>query len=150
MPDEASVLIEQLHLKPHPEGGYYRETYRSATSTAIYFLLEGDNFSAFHRIQSDELWHFYTGHPVSVHVINPAGQHSEILLGSDPEQGQVFQAAVPAHHWFASCLKNPGAFALVGCTVSPAFEFADFELADRSELIAEFPQHQTLITRLTR
>ena len=150
MPETASYYVDTLHLKPHPEGGFYREIYRSASSTAIYFLLEGDRFSAFHRIPSDELWHFYSGHPLIVHVIDPTGQYSEILLGSDPTQDEVFQAMVPAGHWFAASLKNPDTFALVGCTVAPPFEFATFEIAARRELAAEFPQHRNVIESLTR
>ena len=97
-------------------------------STAIYFLLEGDNFSAFHRLRSDELWHFHAGSTITVHVIDPDGSYSEIHLGGDPEAGEVFQAVVKANCWFASQVRGPNSFALAGCTVSPGFDFADFEL----------------------
>src|SRR5579862_7268421 len=117
MLQSARHWIDTLGLIPHPEGGYYRETYRSSlsiarqalpaqftgprlVSTAIYFLLEGKNFSAFHRLRSDELWHFYAGGPLVVHVIDEHGRYSEILLGSDPEAGQTFQAVVRAGCWF--------------------------------------------------
>lgn len=164
---DAEYWIDQLGLEPHPEGGYFQETYRArltipssalpdqfgderSASTAIYFLLRGEEFSAFHRIASDEMWHFYAGDTLLVHVIDRAGVHSEIRLGSNPADGEVFQAVVPAGEWFGSCLAQPGAFALVGCTVAPGFDFADFEMADRSSLTAEYPQHRTLIESLTR
>src|ERR1700674_3904364 len=113
MTKDAAYWITKLELKAHPEGGYYRQTYRAdlvlarqslppefrgarSVSTAIYFLLEGQDFSAFHRLRSDELWHFYVGSPIAVHVIDPDGAYSEIQLGSDPEAGEVLQAAVKA------------------------------------------------------
>jgi len=160
---EARYWIEKLKLEPHPEGGYYCQTYKSdllmsaasfpgprAASTAIYFLLEAENFSAFHRLRSDELWHFYVGSPLLVHVIDPAGAYSSRLLGNDPDAGQVFQATVPAGHWFASHVADWTSWALVGCTVAPGFEFTDFEIAQRTQLIQKYPQHETIIRRLTR
>jgi uncharacterized protein len=161
----AQYWIDRLHLQPHPEGGYYRETYRSAltlphdslsghggdrpASTAIYFLLAGDEFSAFHRIRSDELWHFYSGSGLAVHVITAAGEYQQLLLGSNAESGEQFQAVVPAGCWFGSSLRSPDSYALVGCTVAPGFDFADFEMAKRDELIAQYPQHRGIIERLT-
>jgi uncharacterized protein len=173
MARNAKYWIEHLSLEPHPEGGWYRQAYRAdlllpkqilaeqftgfrAASTAIYFLLERDDFSAFHRLLSDELWHHYAGGPVLVHVIDPDSNYSQIKLGSDPEAGQTFQAAVKAGCWFASHLedavhdKQEDAFALVGCTVAPGFDFEDFELAKRDELRQIYPQHQKLIDRFTR
>src|SRR5215471_17842250 len=158
--------IETLQLEPHAEGGYFRETYRSdvvlarealppgfagacAASTAIYFLIEGRNFSAFHRLRSDELWHFYAGSSLLVHVIDRAGAYSSFLLGDDPDAGQAFQAIVPAGHWFASHVADWKSWALVGCTVSPGFDFADFEIAKRTDLIGQHPEHETIIQRLT-
>lgn len=164
---DARYWIEKLRMEPHPEGGYFRQTYRAglmigaealsqgfsgarAASTAIYFLLEGGNFSAFHRLRSDELWHFYAGSPLCVEVIQLRGEHSSILLGSDPEEGQVFQAVVPAGCWFASHVADWKGWALVGCTVAPGFDFADFEMGKRAELLREYPQHREMIARLTR
>jgi predicted cupin superfamily sugar epimerase len=164
---DARYWIDKLKLEPHPEGGFYRETYRSETviprsalpasfggdrvaSTAIYFLLAGDDFSAFHRIASDEMWHFYAGHPLSVHVIDEDGRSSEIKLGRNPDRGEVLHAVVPSGCWFGSCLAEPDTFALVGCTVAPGFDFTDFEMADRASLLAAYPQHDVLIRRLTR
>ncbi len=162
----AQYWIEKLRLEPHPEGGYFRQTYKSslviekaslpcfagsrAAASAIYFLLEGENFSAFHRLRSDEMWHFYAGSTLVVHVIDPAGAYWSILLGSDPEAGQVFQAVVPAGCWFASHVADWKSWALVGCTVAPGFEFEDFQMAKREELVREFPQRRELIRRLTR
>lgn len=158
-------LIEQFGLLPHPEGGYYKETYRSPEpiskqalpdrfageryySSAIYFLLEKGNFSAFHRIQSDECWHFYTGDTLWVHMIAPEGALTTIQLGHQP--GTVYQYVVPAGYWFASETAPGGSFSFVGCTVAPAFDFADFELADGNTLSQQFPQHSALIGRLCR
>jgi uncharacterized protein len=150
---DGQYWIEHLGLSPHPEGGYYRVTYKSelmianrSASTAIYFLLHGRDFSAFHRIASDELWHFYAGSALVVYVIDPDGSYSELHLGNDG----VFQGVVKAGCWFASRLKDAASFALVGCTVAPGFDFADFELAARSELVHAYPQHQRLIEELTR
>jgi len=168
--NDAQYWITRLNLAPHPEGGYYRQTYRAdlslgrqalpsefsgarPASTAIYFLLEGENFSAFHRLRSDEMWHFYAGGTLLVHVLEPmalGGRHSEIRLGSNPAAGEVFQAVVKAGCWFASRAMHPLSFALVGCTVAPGFDFADFELAKRAELVRLYPQHRELIEQLTR
>ena len=167
MPKPAQYWIDKLNLIPHPEGGYYGETYRSElsiarealpaqftgprlVSTAIYFLLHGENFSAFHRLRSDELWHFYAGSPITVHVIEPDGSYSGIQLGADPDAGEVLQGVVKAGRWFASQALDDTSFALAGCTVAPGFDFADFELGMRSDLVKLYPQHRALIERLTR
>jgi uncharacterized protein len=159
--------IKKFQLEPHPEGGYYRQTYRSdvllpkqalpakfsgprPASTAIYFLLEGEDFSAFHRLQSDELWHFHLGGSLTVHIIEPEGHYARIQLGNNPEAGEVFQAVVKAGCWFASEVKDRESFALVGCTVAPGFDFEDFELAKRDELQKTYPQHSERIEGLTR
>ena len=160
-------LIQQYELAPHPEGGWYKETYRSKEaiaaaalperftgqrvfSTAIYFLLETGNFSAFHKIRSDECWHFYTGDPLEVYVLKPEGSLDVIHLGSDISKQQVFQYVVPANCWFASRPSPDSKFSFVGCTVAPGFDFADFELATADNLIDEFPQHKDLIQSLCR
>ncbi len=167
MDKNARYWIEKLGLELHPEGGYFRQTYRSevviarealpagftgsrAASTAIYFLLEGANFSAFHRLRSDEVWHFYAGEALMVHVISPAGMYSAIRLGKDPDAGEVLQAVVPAGCWFASHVADWKSFAVVGCTVAPGFDFEDFEMGKRAELVARYPQHREWIERLTR
>lgn len=164
---EAQQLIDKLGLLPHPEGGYFKETYRSTEdiaanalpdrftaerqfSTAIYFLLLDDNFSALHRIKSDEVWHFYTGSPIVVTEINSEGSLTQTTLGSNVEQGQVFQHTVPAGSWFGSEVLGRSGYALVGCTVAPGFDMQDFEMADGQELIQQFPQHSTVINTLIR
>ena len=119
-------------------------------STAIYFLIDGQNISAFHRIQSDELWHFYAGSPLTVEVIHPNGDRSSLHLGDNPDSGETFQAVVPVGCWFASHVSDWKSYSLVGCTVAPGFDFADFEMAKRTDLIAQYPQHRVLIGRLTR
>jgi predicted cupin superfamily sugar epimerase len=121
-----------------------------SVSTAIYFLLEEQDFSAFHRLRSDEVWHFYVGVRLVVHVIDEEGRYSEILLGSDPERGEVAQAVVKAGSWFASRVRDGQSFALVGCTVAPGFDFEDFELAKREELAQLYPRYRQLIEELTR
>jgi uncharacterized protein len=164
--ETAQHWIDRLNLQPHPEGGWYRQTYRAAltlprsalaghsgdraASTAIYFLLADEQFSALHRLRSDEVWHFYTGSSLIVHVITPDGGYQQLLLGSDPESDEQFQAVVPAGCWFGSSLRHPNTYALVGCTVAPGFDFADFEMARRDQLTAQYPQHRTIIERLTR
>ncbi len=163
MSEDAAYWIRELQLSPHPEGGYYRVTYTSqlkiaqgalpagfhgdrAASTAIYFLLAGEDFSAFHRIAGDEMWHFYAGSGLQIIVIDPGGGLSELRL----DGVGAFQAVVPGGCWFASRVADGVGFALVGCTVAPGFDFADFELAEREELVAVYPQHRTLIEQLTR
>jgi predicted cupin superfamily sugar epimerase len=162
--NNADYWIKALQLEPHPEGGYFRETYRSEEtidlqsldkykqgrrnlSTGIYFLLEKGSYSAFHRIQSDEMWHFYDGDPLIIHMIDRAGNYSFQVLGRAIEKGEALQFVVPAGVWFASEVAREGAYSLVGCTVSFGFDFQDFELADR-KLMEEFPQHENIISRL--
>lgn len=162
----ATYYVQTLNMLPHPEGGYFAETYRSSEAipqaalpsrfggvrtfgTAIYFLLESHHISALHRIQSDEIWHFYDGGTLEVSVISPAGELTIIRLGRNIDQGEVFQAVVPAGRWFGSKPSVGASFSLVGCTVAPGFDFADFEMADQATLIAEFPQHRSVIEKLT-
>lgn len=163
----ASELIDLLQLTPHPEGGYFRETYRSEGtiseaalppayagqrhfSTCIYFLLTSDKFSAFHRVRQDEIWHFYSGSPVRLHLLTPGSGYQEVVIGTDLRRGQTPQFVVPGGSWFAADVPNDDAFALVGCTVSPGFDFADFELAKGEELTTIFPEHAPLIKEFTR
>lgn len=163
----AQQIIDHLNLQPHPEGGFFKETYRSdgnipATglpaeydgpryfSTCIYFLLTADAFSAFHRVRQDEAWHFYAGSPLKIHAIDPQGNYTETLIGNNFEKGEVPQHVVPGGYWFGAEVVSPGEFTLVGCTVAPGFDFADFELAERSTLTEKFPQHRSIIEALTR
>jgi predicted cupin superfamily sugar epimerase len=159
---DGQYWIRKLQLAKHPEGGYFKETYRSdetipaaalpprfdgvrAFSTAIYFLLTGGECSALHRIKSDEMWHFYAGSELTIHVIEPMGSYSQIKLGGDH-----LQAVVSAGCWFGATVDDPESYALVGCTVAPGFDFTDFELARRDELIAQFPRHRMIVEKLTR
>ena len=163
----ASYWVEKYNMQPHPEGGYFTETYRAAEtishealptrfsgprrfSTAIYFLLESHHVSALHRIQADEVWHFYAGGPLNVYVITPEGTLEIIRLGSNPEAGEVFQAVVPAGCWFGSRPAEGTDYSLVGCTVAPGFDFADFEMADRTTMLNEFPELEEVVRELTK
>ncbi len=164
---ESAEVIDQLQLLPHPEGGWYREVYRSddilelnalpgrynsphCFSTSIYFLLEKFDFSAFHRITSDETWHFYMGSPVTIFCIYPDGSTVQVVIGNNLAAGQFLQYTIPRHCWFAAKNLEEHPFSLVGCTVSPGFEFSDFELGQRQNLSVLFPQHALLIEELTR
>jgi hypothetical protein len=166
---DAQYWMDRLTLEPHPEGGFFRETYRSPlviqqsalpagfrgsrnASTAIYFLLAGADFSALHRLAADEVWHFYNGSTLLVHSIDSCGNYTVIKLGQNAEADEQFQCVVPGGHWFASCLEEPepDTYALVGCTVAPGFHFADFTLARRADLLARYPQHRDVIHKLTR
>jgi len=147
-PDVAR-MVEILGLAPHPEGGFYRETFRSS-STEIYFLLPAGEFSAFHRLRvSDEIWHHYAGDPVELHTIGGDGMHRVTILGPDVEQGERPQVIVPAGTLQAATVRGQR-FALCGCTVSPAFEFSDFEMPTRDELLANFPALESIIRKWTR
>lgn len=158
--------IKQLRLQPHPEGGYYRETYRSpkvipannlpgrysgkrALATAIYFLLRANQFSAFHRLKSDEIWHFYAGSSLSIYIIAKEGKLLVIRMGLNTENKEKPQLIIPADTWFAAELNHKKSYALIGCTVAPGFDFADFEMASRKKLCRVFPRHRALIIKLT-
>ena len=154
----AEQWIELLQLQPHPEGGHYREVYRADTDvvvngirksacTSIYFLLQAREISALHRIASDELWHFYCGSSITIHSISDAGEYHTVIVGNQPQNGQVFQTSVTAGDWFGATVAE--GYALVGCTVAPGFEFTDFEMGKREELLEKYPQHCSIIKRLT-
>lgn len=160
----AQYLKERLDLSELPgEGGYYKETYRSdktiilpsetdgerSISTSIYYLLDGTQFSAFHRLKSDEIWHFYIGSSITLYIINKMENLSEVKLGSNIEKGELFQIQVRAESWFAATVNDISSYALIGCTVSPGFDYLDFELGDRKKLIERYPQHRSIIEKLT-
>lgn len=164
MNEKAKYYIDKLELKKHPEGGYYREIYRSAEmfyvdapqkrnrrnySTSIYFLLQGKQISKFHRLKSDELWHFYDGSTVILYVIDVKGNLDQIKLGRNIENNEVFQTVIKKDSWFAAEVTDKNSFALIGCTVSPGFDFSDFEFANRQDLIETYPQLKDLIIKLT-
>lgn len=152
-------LIKRLDLLPHPEGGYYRETYRSAqqvtfgnkirnAGTAIYFLLRDDEISHFHRVASDELWLFHQGNTIDIYVISKSGELNIRSLGNYFENGEEPQVLIEAGDWFAAKLKTGHGFALVSCIVTPGFEFIDFELAEKDILAEHFPNHRKIISEL--
>jgi predicted cupin superfamily sugar epimerase len=162
MHPDAEDLVERLSLAPHPEGGFYRETWRAplvleglphgtprAASTAIYFLLPAGVFSALHRVRSDEAWHHYDGDPLELHELDDAGSHEVVVLGRDVRRGERPQHVVAAGKWQAAVPRGER-YALCGCTVAPGFDFRDFEMPPRDELKRRFPQHAALVKRLSR
>ena len=167
MRPNAAYWIEKLNLTQHIEGGAFREVYRSSltlsrqslpvffqgdrnVATSIYFLLGKGEFSAFHRIASDECWHFYFGDPLLIYEIGHTGGLTLHRLGNNPEKGESFHTVIRAGSWFASAPAEESEYALVGCTVSPGFDFAEFELAEREALALQYPEHGELIRGLTR
>jgi predicted cupin superfamily sugar epimerase len=167
MNKKAKEYIAKLQLNKHPEGGYYKEIYRAgelilpdhlperykssrAFSTSIYFLLEGNQVSTFHRLKSDELWHFYDGSTLIIYSIDDNGELKKINLGKNSNKGELFQVQIKHNVWFGAELIDKSSFALVGCTVAPGFEFEDFEIGKRDKLIKQYPEHQQLIIKLTR
>lgn len=162
----AAKIIEHLKMKPHPEGGFYCRTYTSdvplkreslpnqfdgdrVLSSAIYFLLEKDQYSALHRLKSDELWHFHEGASLKLSIISPSGELTNRILGSDIESGEEFQIVIPAGSWFGAKISIPNSYSFFGCTVTPGFDFADFELGRRNDLLKLFPNHRDIINSLT-
>jgi predicted cupin superfamily sugar epimerase len=158
---DAVQLIKRLRLKKHPEGGYFKQTYTADTivnvagydkpryiSTAIYYMLVGDQFSALHRIKSDELWHHYTGGSLTLYAIEiDNGKLSKIKMGK--RRGEAPQVAIKANTWFAASLNDKKSYCLLGCTVSPGFDYRDWELGKRNDLIKMYPQHRMIIERYT-
>jgi predicted cupin superfamily sugar epimerase len=163
MKDRCEYLIECFDLDPHPEGGYYRRTYESETEissnalpseyessrrvgSSILYLLPSTEVSRLHRLSGDEMWHFYRGSPLTLHVFEDEGYRRH-RLGNDYETGESPQYVVRAGNWFGATVGE--AYALVGCTVWPEFQFEDFEVADRTELVQEYPEQERIIEKLT-
>jgi predicted cupin superfamily sugar epimerase len=163
----ADEWIERLGLRPHPEGGFFREVYRAAEgiaavhlpprfdgdrsfSTAIYYLLRSQDFGALHTVQQDELWHHYDGATLTLHIINAAGQHQTHRLGKDLAGGARPVLVIPASQLFGATVDEPDTYTLVGCTVAPGFDYRDFAMPPRADLLGRFPGHRELIERLTR
>lgn len=153
----ADYWITQLNLEPHPEGGYYKQTFKSteeiATTsrvhyTSIYFLLRTGNVSHFHRLTADELWYFHEGDSLSVHMIHENGEYEEARLGLDIENGEAPQVLVPKNTIFGSSVSETGEYSLVGCMVSPGFKFEDFELFTQKQLLEKYPDHKDIIEKL--
>ena len=158
-------FIEKLGLKEHPEGGYYSECLKSSDIidahsvdaafggdrrlwTSIYFLLKDREVSRFHRITSDEIWYSHSGTPLVIHIITKEGELKKVRLGLDAEREEQPQVLVPKGCIFGALMDGPG-YSLVGCMVSPGFDYEDFELLSREDLIKEYPQHEFIIKRLT-
>lgn len=173
MSPEVERLVRALELSPHPEGGFYREIYRStetvtreslparfggprAFSTAIYFLVPAGTFSALHVIASDECWHHYEGDPLRVVTLDEAGAREDFVLGKSLDRAERPFAMVPAGRVFGSFSEAPNdgrtsvGYSLVGCTVSPGFDFADFRMESREVLLGKFPAHRDIVNALTR
>ncbi len=162
LPMNAARIKKLLALEPHPvEGGSYRRTYASSqhllasngsrpAATAIYYLLEPGTFSEMHRLVSDEIFHFYLGDPVEMLQLWPDGSHRRIVLGPRIDQGQSVQTLVPAGVWQGTRLLDAGQFVLLGCTVTPGFDFTDYESGVCTQLAAQWPDAATLIQSLTR
>ena len=159
-------LILKLKLEKHPEGGYFKETYSSkdiikvperykgktrVSSTHIYYLLSGENFSAWHRVKSDEIWHFYAGRPINLYIIDNNIKNINIITLGNPLSNldTTFQYCVEQGQWFAAQPVEREGYSLVGCTVSPGFDFRDWELADRKNLLDKYPQHEELVRKFT-
>lgn len=161
----AHYWAQKLDLQPHPEGGWYKEIFRDNLSvvpqvdgktgamynaaTGIYFLMDSTHFSAFHRIRFSEGWHFYDGTGICIYLLHANGRLETVTMGRDAEKGEVLQYWIPPNTWFASRVEKVGGYALCGCTVAPGFEFADFELAQKDQLLTQFPQHSSIIKQLT-
>ncbi len=163
---DAEYWIKKLGMIEHPEGGYFKEVYKAkerieedalpdrftgprAFSTSIYFLLTGSNVSKFHRIKSDELWHFYHGSPITLHVLHQDGSYEQVHLGPDLEAGQEFQCVVPSGSWFGATVDQLDTYSLLGCTVAPGFDYDDFEMAEKEALLEQYPEQSAIIEKLT-
>ncbi|MCR1974688.1 cupin domain-containing protein [Clostridium sporogenes] len=163
---DANYFIEKLDMTAHPEGGYYKESFISAENitdsdltttfedkrilwTSIYFLLRNGEVSNFHRLKSDEMWYYHSGSPLTIYMITPKGELITEQLGLDIEKGEKPQVLVPRNYIFGSAMNNKG-YALVGCMVSPGFEFRDFELFERDTLLNLYPKYKETIEKLTR
>jgi uncharacterized protein len=166
MNEKALYYIEKLKLMKHPEGGYYNEIYRSdelfsasvlpdrytgdrAFSTSIYFLLVGKQYSAFHKLRSDEIWHYYDGSSIKVHIITPEQKLEEKILGNNIDEKENLQLVINKNSWFAAELVDKNSFGLIGCTVSPGFDFRDLEIGKRDYLLKKYPEYESIIFKLT-
>ena len=159
----AKFWIRKLKLDKHPEGGYYANTYRSdrnvnlpgytghrSTCTVIYYLLTGKQFASFHIMKSDEIWHFYSGSSLTLHIIDAKGKLKKSVLGPKFDAGEQFQVTVKSDCWFAASVNEKKSYSLVGCTVSPGFDYKDWKISSRKELTEIYPQHKDIIERFTK
>ncbi|HXT83376.1 MAG TPA: cupin domain-containing protein [Verrucomicrobiae bacterium] len=157
----ANYWIDKLQLKEHPEGGYYNEVYRSEkiinlpeykgprnACTLIYYLLKGSQYSSFHKINSDEIWHFYAGSSLSLYILN--SNLKVIKLGKNMDKGEIFHIVIKSNSWFAASVDDPASYCLVGCVVSPGFDYHDWEIGDKDILCEKYPQHKSIIMKLSK
>ena len=162
MNKNAKFWIKKLGLQKHPEGGYFTNTYVSdkkidlpeydgtrSACTAIYYLLTGNQFASFHTVSSDEIWHFYSGSSLTLHVINSNGEMEKILIGPSYDKGERFQVIIKSGCWFSASINDKKSYSLVGCTVSPGFDYRDWKLGDRKKLLEQYPQYGKLIKKYT-
>ncbi|MEH7393070.1 cupin domain-containing protein [Bacillus sp. JJ1474] len=162
---DAQYFVSKLGLEPHPEGGFYKRTFESGEKTSdqeltvnfegkrklytsIYFLLTSNDVSHFHRLKSDELWYYHAGSSLTIHIIHENSEYEEIKLGLNLDKGEVPQALVPKNAIFGSSVMEEDTFSLVGCMVSPGFEFQDFELFTQDDLLTKYPAHKDIIKKL--
>ena len=167
MDEKVLYYIEKLKLIKHPEGGYFNEIYRSdemfeasvlperyighrSFSTSIYFLLSGKEISAFHKLKSDEIWHFYDGSAIKIYIITPERKLEERILGNNLSKNESLQTVINKNSWFGAELANKTSYSLVGCTVSPGFDFQDFEIGKREQLLGQYPEFSNIILKLTK
>ncbi|MGE7118855.1 cupin domain-containing protein [Peribacillus sp. NPDC046944] len=163
--NDANYYVTKLGMEPHPEGGFYKRTFESEERTSdqelsvefegkrklytsIFFLLGSNDISHLHRLKSDELWYYHAGSPLTIHVIDEKGDYKERKLGINLDEGEIPQVLVPKNSIFGSSVMDEDTFSLVGCMVSPGFEFQDFELFTQEELLSKYPQHRDVITKL--
>jgi predicted cupin superfamily sugar epimerase len=163
----AEAWINSLKLLPHPEGGYYREIYRSdviveksglpssfngsrSAGTSIYYLLKSGQRSLLHILKSDEIWHYYDGSAIVLSMIHNDGSYEEKLLGKNINEGEMPQIIIRGGIWFGAYPKDDNSYSLAGCTVTPGFDFEDFQLAERKKMLAKFPELESIIERLTK
>ena len=166
MKKNADYWIKVLKLQTHPEGGYYKEIYRSSEVipktglparyskercffTSIYYLLRSCDKSSLHHLKSEEIWHFFAGSSLTIFIISPDGELQRFKLGKNIEKKEILQVAVPANHWFGALVNRKASYTLIGCTVAPGFDFEDFELADGANLVRKYPAHKEIIKILT-
>ena len=166
MNEQAKYWIEKLNLREHPEGGFFTELYRSkryvhlpeydgprSVCTAIYYLLIADQFSFFHRIKSDEIWHYYAGSSLLLHIIEEKENETRLMnirLGSNFDNNEAFQVVINSGSWFAASLTDNGSYSLVGCTVSPGFEYRDWEIGQMQTLSRLYPQYKSVIEKYAK
>lgn len=166
MNEQAEYWIEKLNLRQHPEGGFFTEVYRSkryvhlpefdgprSVCTAIYYLLIGDQYSFFHRIKSDEIWHFYAGSSLLLHIIEEKEEKTRLLdisLGSNIDNNETFQAVIKSGSWFAASVIDDDSYSLVGCTLSPGFEYRDWEVGYMQTLSRLYPQYKSVIEKYAK